>query len=177
MMGSAGEADFDPRTLGMTDKRVFDELELPAEPGQRGIRRNIITLDHTDTAYDDRTPEDGAYVTFGGSESEPTARVATLDADPTSRFGRHARACGRPNTRGQSDLETDRRAQSEQPRDVLRCESDRGSPSRERIYGRYVDPASADQPDGGFRGSDGDRVPRGKPNAHPNVDADAVHRH
>lgn len=76
--GADGGGDYGPRTVEMTDDLVFNPAELPAQPGQTVIWKNVGSVEHTVTAYEDRIPEDAAYFASGGFDSEQAA----LDAYP-----------------------------------------------------------------------------------------------
>jgi plastocyanin len=72
--GCLGGQSSSAQTVTMPGDLRFEPKTATIEPGETVTWTNKSDIDHTVTAYEDEIPDDAAYFTSGGFESERAAR-------------------------------------------------------------------------------------------------------
>ncbi|MDY7083266.1 MAG: plastocyanin/azurin family copper-binding protein, partial [Halobacteria archaeon] len=75
--GSKGDSSgqwTETSTVEMTDKLTFEPKRIKVSPGTTVTWKNVGTIGHTVTAYEDKIPDGATYFASGGFNSEQAAR-------------------------------------------------------------------------------------------------------
>ncbi|MFB6122812.1 MAG: plastocyanin/azurin family copper-binding protein [Haloferacaceae archaeon] len=74
--GTATAQEATTHTVEMTDQLKFVPAEITIAPGDTIVWKNVGTVGHSVTAYEDKIPDGAAYFASGGFDSEQAARNA-----------------------------------------------------------------------------------------------------
>ncbi|MDY6818679.1 MAG: plastocyanin/azurin family copper-binding protein [Halobacteriales archaeon] len=73
---SGGSGGGTTHTVEMTDQLVYDPEEITIAPGDTVVWKNVGSVGHSVTAYEDKIPDGASYWASGGFDSEQAARDA-----------------------------------------------------------------------------------------------------